>query len=220
MQKNRTTAKTRPSALHFWVIVLFLTFAIFLPLTPGYAGEDAPPADVSQTLQTLRLTPDETKVIQLESDAASIVVTNPNHASVALDSPRTLIVMPRQPGATTFKVLDSKGIPFYQAVVIVSSETKSNYMRIRRICNPNDRACVPDAHYYCPDGCYAVDPVTPTGPATIPPVISNSGSAAMPLENNNNTTTQPAEQNLIPEASPEVTPPPMLTEEPEGAATE
>src|SRR6187402_975472 len=58
---------------------------------------------------SIRITPDTTKIIRLEQDAASVIVANPEHASIVLDSPRLLVVMPRMPGTTLFTVLNAKG---------------------------------------------------------------------------------------------------------------
>lgn len=105
----------------------------------------------------IRITPDKTKILRLDEDAASVIVTNPVHASVLLDSPRLLIVMPRVPGSTSFTVLNADGAVITEKTVIVSAMAEQKYVRIRRMCDTGGGAgCVPTAYFYCPDGCYEV----------------------------------------------------------------
>ncbi len=116
----------------------------------------------------LRLTSNKDEIIRLGRDAASVIVNNPEHASVMLDSPRLLIVMPRQPGTTSFSVLDNNGEVILRKDIIVTN-VQPQYVRIRRVCNGTDPSCVPAAYYYCPDGCYEVTPVAPGGANSVPP---------------------------------------------------
>ena len=127
----------------------------------------------------IHLTPDRTEVIRLQEDASSVVVTNPAHASVVLDTPRLLVVMPRQPGATSFFVLNQAGEKILERDVVVST-APNQYVRIRRAC-ADGQQCPADAFYYCPDGCYEVTTVPPTGSINAPslgggstPVIDNA----------------------------------------------
>ena len=69
----------------------------------------------------IRLTPDTTRIVKLEQDAVSVIVTNPTNARVLLDTPRTLIVMPRNPGTTPITVLNAKGETILQKTIIVST---------------------------------------------------------------------------------------------------
>jgi hypothetical protein len=128
---------------------------------------------------SIRITPDTTKIVRLDQDAASVIVANPAHASIALDSPRLLVVMPRMPGTTSFTVLNNRGEVIMEKNVIVAAAAKPKYVRVRRACRAGDETCVPSAYYYCPDGCYEVTPVQPAdGPAEAPPVMSGAGAAA------------------------------------------
>lgn len=102
----------------------------------------------------IRLTTNRNELIQLDQDASSVIVNNPAHASVMLDTPRLLIVVPHKPGATSFTVLDKNGKTILQKDLIVSNVEKK-YVRVRRMCG-NDPTCRPDSYYYCPDGCYEV----------------------------------------------------------------
>jgi len=122
--------------------------------------------------EALRLTMDKTEVLHLDRDAASIVVNNPAHATVAMDNPRLLVVTPHEAGATSLIVLDGSGGVILQRDIIVSN-VKSKYMRVRRACGANDAGCAAAAYAYCPDGCYEVTPV--------PAPASGGSGAAVPL---------------------------------------
>lgn len=117
---------------------------------------------------TLRLTTNKDRLIRLDQDASSVIVNNPLHAEVMLDSPRLLIVMPRQPGATSFSVLDADGHTILHKEIIVSN-VQPNYVRIRRMCAGSDSSCTPSSYFYCPDGCYEVTAVGDTGSGNAPP---------------------------------------------------
>lgn len=121
----------------------------------------------------IRLTPDKTHIVRLEQDASSVIVTNPKHASIVLDSPRLLVLMPHDPGATNFTVLNAKGEVIMEKSVIVSA-VEQNYVRIRRICGRSDSSCVPVAYFYCPDSCYEVAAV-PYRASSTPPIIGGGG---------------------------------------------
>ncbi|MDD9901670.1 MAG: pilus assembly protein N-terminal domain-containing protein [Alphaproteobacteria bacterium] len=185
--------------MKFSWLVLAIFFLTAIP--PAFAGDDMPDLEwlirngddsaavahktnlahaVDISDDSLRLTPDETKILRLDQDAASVVVANPEHASVLLDSPRLLIVMPRLPGATTFTVLNARGETIMQRGIIIATAAQPRYVRIRRNCHPDDPACVPTAQYYCPDGCYEVRSVVPTGSAEIPPIAANAGGPTLP----------------------------------------
>ena len=126
----------------------------------------------------VRITPDQTKIITLDQDAASVIVANPAYAQVVLDSPRLLVVMPRTPGATSSTVINAKGETIFSKTVIVSATgtgaNKAKYVRIRRMCG-NDASCQPSAYFYCPDGCYEVMPVQPEGgQSAVPEVVGSA----------------------------------------------
>lgn len=106
----------------------------------------------------IRLTPDRVKVLKLKKDAVSVVVTNPAHAVALLDSPRTVILMPRSPGTTSLVILDRNGDALFERNIIVTA-AQNKYVRIRRICPENARNCAREAYYYCPDGCFEINPV-------------------------------------------------------------
>ena len=130
----------------------------------------------------IRLSPDRTKVLRLREKAASVVVANPAHASVILDNPQLLILMPRQPGTTAFTVLNAEGKVLLERNIIVSA-VEPQYVRVRRVCG-NARGCTPSNYYYCPDGCFEVTPVVheneeiPEVQGNAPTVVTTAAPAA------------------------------------------
>jgi len=136
--------------------------------SPAQQQTQTAPALTSLDPDAIRLTPDRTKIVRLKQDAASVIVTNPQHAVVMLDSPRLLIFMPREPGTTSFTVLDRDGKVLMERNIIVSG-AQAKYVRIRRVCADTNN-CVASAYYYCPDGCYEVTPVDGTAQMAVPAV--------------------------------------------------
>ncbi len=107
------------------------------------------------THQAIKLTPDKSELIRLDRDAASIIVGNPAHINVIADSPRTLIIVPREPGATHFTILDKNSQTIMQRHVIVASPTK-DYIRIKRTCANDAKNCQNTSVFYCPDMCHEI----------------------------------------------------------------
>ena len=105
----------------------------------------------------LKLTPDKSELVRLNTEAASVIVGNPEHITVLLDTPKLAVVVPRKAGATYFTVLDKDQNVIMQRHVIVSSPQK-NYVRIRRSCAaaPQDTPCQPTSVYFCPDMCHEI----------------------------------------------------------------
>ena len=116
--------------------------------------------DIEQTHPMVRLTPEQSKIIKLSKDAVSVIVGNPAHLSVLLDTPRVLVLVPRIPGASHFTVLDSRGNVMMQRHVIVASP-KEKYVRIRRSCRADAEGCLRTSVYYCPDICHDIAVIQP-----------------------------------------------------------
>ena len=114
------------------------------------------PATKKVTHNPIRLSPDDTKLIRLNKDAGMVVVGNPEHANVVADSARTLIVIPRRPGATYFTVMDRTGdILMHRLVIIAGPEEQ--YIRVKNTCRgSNDKNCKSNSVYYCPDTCHEI----------------------------------------------------------------
>lgn len=114
----------------------------------------------------LRLTPDKIEVLHLDRDAVNVIVGNSTHMLSVLETPRQILLIPRQPGATHFQALDAHGRTIMERSVIVASP-KQDYVRVRRTCATVDggRECQEYSIYYCPDMCHqiAVTQTTKTG---------------------------------------------------------
>jgi len=110
------------------------------------------------THPVLELTPDKSELVKLDQEAASVIVGNPNHVNVMLDTPDTLVVVPRAPGASYFSVVGKDGSIIMQRHVIVGGGAhKENYVRIRRSCaGSSSTSCAETSVYYCPDTCHEV----------------------------------------------------------------
>lgn len=104
----------------------------------------------------VKITPDKSELIRLEKDAATIIVGNPAHLSVLAESTKTLVLVPRTPGATHFTVLDNKGNVIMQRHAIVASP-KKEYVRIRRTCaGSSSEGCAETSVFYCPGMCHEI----------------------------------------------------------------
>jgi Flp pilus assembly secretin CpaC len=145
------------------LFTLFLLSSFVQPAFAQESGEsvmDMPAAtttveQMDTTHPMMRLSQDKSEMITLKEDAASVIVGNPNHVSVLLDTPRTLVIVPRIAGASHFTVIGKDGSTLMQRHVIVGGP-KDNYVRIRRSCDSGDRNCQPTSTYFCPDVCHEV----------------------------------------------------------------
>lgn len=127
-----------------------------MPPVTAEATIDANEGDIETTHPMIRLTPDKSELIKLDRAAISVVVGNPAHLSVLLDTPKMLVLVPRVPGATYFTALDETGKVIMQRHVIVASP-KKNYVRIRRSCANAGDGCRATSVYFCPDICHEID---------------------------------------------------------------
>lgn len=169
-----------------WAVLLLAAISAGVTgtaVSPAFAQvtESATTASPLAADAPLRLSLDTTKVLKLDRDAASVVVTNPANVRVLLDTPRLLLFMPRTPGSTTVIVLDAKGDTILEKTVIVDAGAKSKYVRIRRMCGQAGSGpdCVPTSYFYCPDGCYEVSPVNPASDSNEIPVQAGGGTGTV-----------------------------------------
>lgn len=102
---------------------------------------------VSENAPAIYLTMDKSELVRLNNSAASVIVGNPNHASVLMDSPQLLVVVPKAPGATYFSVLDQSGKIILQRHIVVAAP-KENYIRVRAAMCGDDE-CSKTENYYC-----------------------------------------------------------------------
>ncbi len=104
----------------------------------------------------IALTPDKSEIIELNSKAARVILGNEQHLSIFIDSPNRIVLVPRQPGATFFTVLDEKGNVIMQRHAIVGAPQKQ-YIRIRTSCSSsNSDTCQQTRVYFCPDMCHEI----------------------------------------------------------------
>lgn len=160
---------------------------------PQAAAEETPEYDLTDpgvdTHPVMRLTPEKSEIINLDHDVKSLIIGNPMHLNVVMDTTRRLVLVPRSPGATSFTALDDKGKVIMQRHVIVNGPNEK-YVRIRRSCNAARTAgksasgCEDMSMYYCPEGlCYPVEMVTSqksvsaSGNKVVAPAGSGGGSS-------------------------------------------
>ncbi|HTK84447.1 MAG TPA: pilus assembly protein N-terminal domain-containing protein [Patescibacteria group bacterium] len=127
--------------------------------TPADMTDDAanaPEYDMQgeETHPPIRLTPDKPQIVNLDTDASSVIVGNPAHLNAIMDTTRSLVLVPRDPGATHLTVMGQNGKPIMERYVIVGAPAQK-YIRIRRDCTgvPGS-SCEPESVYYCPDMCH------------------------------------------------------------------
>ena len=189
--------KAKFDMMHRFLTISFCVTILLgnMLLKPALAQDDAdfmPPqaaADESThalapeeaTHPALRLTPDKSEMLRLSTDAASIVIGNESNIQILMDSPKRLIVVPREPGATFFTILDKDGNIIMQRHAIVASP-KDKYVRIRRSCRTAGAGCEETSIYYCPGMCHDVKIQTniygrQTKTNLMPTGINGSGSS-------------------------------------------
>lgn len=130
------------------------------PVGAATTTEASPKTSVDPNLEThpsLNLSPDKSELVRLPREASSVIVGNPGHITVLLDTPKLAVVIPRNPGATYFSILDKNGDVIMQRHVIVAAP-KKNYVRVRRSCGNagSGVACKPTSVYFCPDMCHEI----------------------------------------------------------------
>lgn len=141
--------------------VIFLIVLNILPLSLTALAQDtmpkleALPANALDDSAPIQMGPGGPSIVQLDQDAASIIVGNPTHATAVLENPRLIVLMPQQPGATQVMALDRSGKTILNRQVLVGGGS-SKGIRINRACSVSRNAanCQPVAMYYCPDRCY------------------------------------------------------------------
>lgn len=157
-----------------------------IPPVTGAANSDSNP-DLATTHPMLRLMPDKSELVRLDRNAVSVIVGNPSHLSVLLDTPNTLVLVPRAAGATHFTVLDGAGNVVMQRHVVVASP-KKNYVRVRRSCANGAEGCRATSVYFCPDICHEIDTPqigTSVGTPSMPDEVPSPGAAAEPIATDN-----------------------------------
>lgn len=167
-------------------------------------GDSHTTVSAAQTTDgSIRITPDKTHIVRLDRNAASVIVANPAHAEIVLDTPRLLVIMPRSPGATSFTVLDAEGEVIMEKNVIVAAAAQPSYVRIRRVCLSQDTNCRPTTYHYCPDGCYDINPVAAATGGSTPAVMGAPAAQDAPQDAQQQPVEQQAPGAPAPPAAPQ-----------------
>ncbi|MBL3677364.1 MAG: pilus assembly protein N-terminal domain-containing protein, partial [Alphaproteobacteria bacterium] len=123
---------------------------------PVSVSSEPAPDPRAVTDPPLNLTMDRSEVLRIPRPASSVLVGNPAHIGVLVDDARTLIVVPRAPGATFLTVLDAAKNIVVQRHVIVAAPGKP-YIRVRKTCAGGAEGCEPVKAYYCPGMCHEIE---------------------------------------------------------------
>jgi hypothetical protein len=130
-----------------------------LPPIPTADPVTAPTTDAAEEAP-LRISSDKPEVIKLDRDAVNVLVGSDETLRAVPDTNRTIVLIPKKPGATYFRAIDAEGKVIMQRHVIVGAVEKgNNYIRIRRACAGDDAKCKEFSVYYCPDMCHEVNVV-------------------------------------------------------------
>lgn len=73
----------------------------------------------AQDKDTLHVEVDKAHLIQLDENAATVMIADPNIADVAVESPRLVFVIGRAVGETSLFILDADGKPMVDATIVV-----------------------------------------------------------------------------------------------------
>ena len=175
-------------------------WSLFLAILIGAATlAYAQSETASVTGDVISVSPDKPEILRLKEDAASVIVGSPKYASVVLDNPSTLLIVPRAAGSTSLTVLNKKGEIIMERRLIIGA-TGDKYVRIRRACTPSMGGCEPTSTYYCPDGCHEIGmegdakPISQPAPETVIPM--NSPPDIPPIDESQLQSDQQADQQL------------------------
>lgn len=157
------------------------------PIVPALESVDAaeePP---------IRISPDKPEIIHLSKDAVNVLVGSDENLRAIPDTNRTIILIPKKPGATFFKAIDADGHIIAQRHVIIGGPVgKSKYIRIRRACVNGADGCKEYSVYYCPDVCHEVNVIQDAKKGTAAAIPNDVAST--PVEDQGN----PNSENVTP----------------------
>ena len=129
------------------------------PVVPAIPADTPADTNVDAAEEApLRISSDKPEVVKLDRDAVNVLVGSEETLRAVPDTNRTIVLIPKKPGATYFKAIDADGKIIMQRHVIVGAVEKGNqYIRIRRACAADDTKCKEFSVYYCPDMCHEVN---------------------------------------------------------------
>ncbi len=159
------------------IVLTALCLAVMAAAPAAMAQDEAtriPPVDARllEDDSPITISPDGPALVQLNEDAASVIVGNPAHATAMVENPRLIMLMPGAAGATSITALNAEGKAILNRKVLVGGGKGKGYIRINRACGSASRdGCQPVTSYYCPGRCYeTATPVSqqaPTGESVI-----------------------------------------------------
>lgn len=85
---------------------------------------------------------DKTHVLHLNRDASVVMIANPNIADVAVESPRLVFVIGRNPGETNLHILDSNGRELLYMDLVVQANPE-RYVTVHRGTREHTFSCAP-----------------------------------------------------------------------------
>ncbi len=85
----------------------------------------------------------KTKPLRLSTDAASVVIGNPNIADVAVHNGKLIFVSGKSFGTTNLMIFDKAGNTIYSSDIVVTTNT-ANLVTVNRAGNNYTYDCAPD----------------------------------------------------------------------------
>lgn len=142
----------------------FVVIAILAVLASGYARAE-----------TVHVSMAGPQLLALNEDAASVIVGNPAHVAVVMDTPRTMMIVPKAPGMTRVIAIGRNGNVLFNEAVIVGGP-EEDFIRIQNACINGGDTCQQFQTYYCEPGerCHNVGMIRPAASGG----GGNSGSGA------------------------------------------
>ena len=116
-----------------------------------------PSAASAREGRAIQLAPGRAQVVPLPADAGAVVVGNPANLTAMLDTPRTMILVPHQPGLTSLTVLDRRGEMMLNSDIVVTAK-QSGSVNVVRSCTEDSKGCKPVTTFYCGAGCIEITP--------------------------------------------------------------
>lgn len=92
--------------------------------------------------ESLTVPVDKTRLIRLDSDANIVLIGNPNIADVAIENPRLLFLVGREPGETNLIILDEGGSEILSQPIVVIP-TVDRHVTLYRATGESTLSCDP-----------------------------------------------------------------------------
>lgn len=125
--------------------------------------------------RALEVSPDAPLIVNLREDAKTVILGNPNHATVSLETARMLLITAGMPGMTGLTVLGNNGNVIMNEKIIVNGAAEG-YVRVQNACINADGDCQPVRMYYCEEGSACHNVIVAEEAPT--PIMNNPGVVA------------------------------------------